>query len=639
MQAPRCMRVLSMTIRPLILALALAAIALAAPPAFAECKFQKLAEVPVTMDGLRPIVTAKLHGQDAKFMIDTGAFFGFVSDDAAPRYGLKKSIAPFGMTIRGIGGGQADARAVEADSLEFAGARWRNIQFLAGGRVGHGEVVGVIGQNLLGAFDMEYDFANGVLRFFKPDGCEKSNLAYWSSGMALQRISFDNPGRFVQQVKTQARVNGQSIRVTLDSGSPVSFLNRTAAARAGVEPNSPGVVDAGVTYGIYGRGQETYLAPFPSFAIGDEEIKNTRLRVAKIDLTDSDMLLGADFFLSHRILVAKSQSKIYITYNGGPVFRLDRAAASQGVASTDAKLGEAKAGEPKTGETKAVEAKAGEAKAGETKMADAASPSAAELARRAAAAAARREFAQAIDDYTRAIALAPDDAANYHARALARLNARQPVLAMADLDQALKRAPEDVQALMLRGELYLNAKDPVRGRADFEAAMKLAPQNRDLLLNVGAGYTRAGLFEEGVKEFDSWIAAHPKNENLPQVLNARCWTRAAWGKELEAALADCDAALRKDPITTVMQNRALVLLRLGRLDEAIAQYNAALKLQPRAAWSLYGRGLAEQKKGQGAAAGADIQAATAIAPGLPAEARRYGLAAEATAAPAAPTKS
>ena len=123
------------------------------------------------------------------------------------------------------------------------------------------------------------------------------------------------------------------------------------------------------------------------------------------------------------------------------------------------------------------------------------------------------------------------------------------------------------------------------------------------------------------------------------MLNARCWTRAAWGKELELALADCDAALRKDPITTVMQNRALVLLRLGRVDEAIAQYNAALKLQPRAAWSLYGRGLAEQKKGLVSAAEADIAAATAIAPNLPAEAKRYGLTAEAAAAPAAPAKS
>ena len=37
------------------------------------------------------------------------------------------------------------------------------------------------------------------------------------------------------------------------------------------------------------------------------------------------MLIGADFFLSHRIYVASSQRKLYFTYNGGPVFNLARA--------------------------------------------------------------------------------------------------------------------------------------------------------------------------------------------------------------------------------------------------------------------------------------------------------------------------
>jgi hypothetical protein len=37
-----------------------------------------------------------------------------------------------------------------------------------------------------------------------------------------------------------------------------------------------------------------------------------------------DMVLGADFFLTHRIYVANNQQKMYFTYNGGPVFDLSR---------------------------------------------------------------------------------------------------------------------------------------------------------------------------------------------------------------------------------------------------------------------------------------------------------------------------
>jgi hypothetical protein len=32
------------------------------------------------------------------------------------------------------------------------------------------------------------------------------------------------------------------------------------------------------------------------------------------------MLLGADFLRSHRVLVARSQAKMYFTYEGGTVF-------------------------------------------------------------------------------------------------------------------------------------------------------------------------------------------------------------------------------------------------------------------------------------------------------------------------------
>jgi hypothetical protein len=43
---------------------------------------------------------------------------------------------------------------------------------------------------------------------------------------------------------------------------------------------------------------------------------------------DFDMLLGADFFLSHHILISNSQHKLYFTYNGGPVFDLTMGAAA-----------------------------------------------------------------------------------------------------------------------------------------------------------------------------------------------------------------------------------------------------------------------------------------------------------------------
>jgi len=60
--------------------------------------------------------------------------------------------------------------------------------------------------------------------------------------------------------------------------------------------------------------------------------------------------------------------------------------------------------------------------------------------------------------------------------------------------------------------------------------------------------------------------------------------------------------------------RGLVLLKLGRLDEAIADYDAALKVYAKGPTALYGRGVAKRKKGDVAGGDADIAAAKAIKP-------------------------
>ncbi len=599
-----------------LLAVVLGAAALAgAGSAMADCKFAKVVEVPVTLENFRAVVATKMNGQDTRLFIDTGAFFSAVSDDAAKQLGLKPSTAPFGLQIGGIGGTMQGARAVEAKDFSFANAGFHDMQFLVGGRVGGAGLAGVIGENILSPFDVEYDFANGVMRFFRAEGCGDANLAYWSSGKALSRLSLDAPGsgRYVSQLRTRGKVNGRAIQVVLDTGVPLSVLSRIAAERVGITSASPGVESAGISYGVYGQAQEDFIAPFSSFAIGDEEIKNTRLRISNIKLPETDMLLGLDFFLSHRVLVATSQKKIYFTYNGGPVFRLDQAPS------------------PRPSQT-AVAAEGPSTAPGAAAAAPNQAKVAAEIASRGSALATRRDYQAAIADYTQAIALQPSNAAYYRARALARLATGQQALAMADLDEALKQKPDDPDTLMSRGQLLLSNHDATRAKADFEAAMKLAPTNTDLIAAIANSYVYAGLYQDAIRQIDDWMTTHLKGYDTSGAQVSRCYARAAWGKELDLALADCDAALRKDRNSVFMQTRGLVLLRMGRLDEAIAQYAAAVKLQPRDAVALYGRGVAELKKGAKTEGETDIAAARAITPTVAEQFKRLGVTPEESAA-------
>ena len=89
----------------------------------------------------------------------------------------------------------------------------------------------------------------------------------------------------------------RKIRVMFDTGAAYSTLTRSAARRAGITPASAGVMNGGLWAGQVAK-PETWIGPFASFKIGEEEIQNTRLRFADADLfADADMLIGVDFFL------------------------------------------------------------------------------------------------------------------------------------------------------------------------------------------------------------------------------------------------------------------------------------------------------------------------------------------------------
>jgi len=529
---------------------------------------------------------------------------------------MSRGMTPFGLQVRGVNG-SASVEVYVAQDFSLADIPLHKVEFLVGGRELASEAAGVLGENVLGLLDVEYDFANGVIRLFKPENCGEANLAYWSAGKALSVLPIERPETPLKRfILAKASVNGQPIRVEFDSGAGRSVLTRQAAERAGIHLNSEDVEAGGLSYGFGRRALETWISPVSNFTIGGEQIQNTRLRVGNIELDHEDMLLGADFFLSHRIYVSNSQHRVYFTYNGGPVFRLDQ--ARQVALAKDAPQGGAGVA---TGPASEGAAKA-----------DAAPADAAGFARRGSALAARRDFSAAIADFSRAIELEPQVAQHYYDRALARLAARQPVLAMSDLDQGLKLKPDDPRGLEIRGELYLAGGDIPLGRKDFEAALKAAPQDAELGLRVAGAYERHDLFEPAIAQYDAWIAAHPKTDRTAQALNGRCWARALWNKELDKALADCNAALKQGLTNSnVLDSRGLTHLRLGQFEAAIADYDASLKLQPRSAWSLYGRGLAKRKKGDAAGAEADIKAALAIQPNLINAVRRYGLAVEAAA--------
>jgi predicted aspartyl protease len=289
----------------------------------AECTVAKIAELKVTMNGMRPVVTAQINGADGSFIVDSGSFYNIISAAGAAHYSLRAAPAP-NWLIEGNADSRARPMVVMIDDLMVSGYPVKHMDFLVGGNGGGSGILGVLGLSILQNYDVEYDLGNGFIRLLRADHCAKTGLVYWAksdqthSEMDIQAVTSAEPFT----VGT-AMLNGSQIRVLFDSGANASRISPQAARAAGLKTDPADLIDAGYAAGIGRVAVRTHIAPFASFKVGDEEIRNLRLRIGDTG-NGTDMLLGADFFLSHRIYVANSQQKLYFTYNGGPVFSASR---------------------------------------------------------------------------------------------------------------------------------------------------------------------------------------------------------------------------------------------------------------------------------------------------------------------------
>lgn len=571
-----------------------------------RCRLVMSPPVPVKMDNLRPVIAADIDGVEARFMVDTGSHWDFLSPAAATELKLPLSDAPPGYYVSGIGGSFVPKIAT-AKTFSVAGISGHDAEFLVGNNEFGGGIVGILGQNIFRLTDVDFDFANGVLRFVRPQHCGDQILAYWATTQTITEVPVNWTSRQQSHLIAKAAINGHTIHVVFDSGAWRSILSLDAARRAGITPESPGVVPAGATIGLGSKVVKVWAAPIDKFEIGGEAIEHTHLLIGDIGLEDADMLLGSDFFLAHHIYVAYSQDKVYFTYNGGPVFdvnALPPAGAKTPADSTPA--------------------------AGATAISNAPTD-AAGFMRRGMADASRGELAQAIMDLTRACQLEPADADCHFQRGLAYWRHSQPQPALADFTAAIQRRPADFDAYLARAQLEM-AKQPDAAASDLDVVDRIAPQQADLRLQLARLYGVAGEYAGAVHQYDLWIEYHPNDINLPYALSNRCGSEAEANVDVDRALDDCNTALqliRKSGMAQMsaltLINRGLVYLRQGRLDDAIGDYDAALKQNPKLASSLFGRALAELGKGEKAQGQADIAEAERLNPKVADFFARFGL--------------
>jgi tetratricopeptide (TPR) repeat protein len=191
---------------------------------------------------------------------------------------------------------------------------------------------------------------------------------------------------------------------------------------------------------------------------------------------------------------------------------------------------------------------------------------------------------------------------------------------LADLDAGLKVDPDNPAIQMEKARLLVRSGN-AKGALDILDRVKRDPDD------LRAGVERAVLLYKAGRTGDatSLLQQLHSQAKSAQLLNALCWAQATEDVMLDAALQDCREALKLDPSAgSYLDSLGMVLLKLGKLDEALQAYNEAIAKEHGAA-SLMGRSFVYRRKGDQARADADAAAARRLSHGIDDTFADYGL--------------
>jgi tetratricopeptide (TPR) repeat protein len=253
------------------------------------------------------------------------------------------------------------------------------------------------------------------------------------------------------------------------------------------------------------------------------------------------------------------------------------------------------------------------------------------------------------------IALKPDDPNRYLARAVFYEGTFQRNLALADLDKAVTLDGSSSN-YMRRGLLLETMGQKDKAAADYQAALGIDPALKSAIIRLGllkmdAGQKDAALapVDEHLANADEdkpdWLgikadllaraadangALAAMNEAIElksanaELFNERCWIKGTLAVQLDSAIQDCTRAVElTENNTAELDSRAMVYFRLNRLNDALADLNAALDRNPISPGSLYLRAVVERKLGKAHDADEDATNARKLEPTIDEEYGRW----------------
>lgn len=313
---------------PLLRMIAASPFLLAASGALAQqesaprCHYNNIVTLPLKYSGPSLDLTTEgtINRRPASFLVSTGSQDILLTRSGATRHGLDWRATAG--TALGVGG---HARIYRTRLAEFTvgPGRAQDVYMKILGDFGSpAHYDGIAGAHFLFQSDLEFDLSGKKIRFFRQQHCKDTFLAYWDPNAYV--LPYEQAYADHRNPQFTVMLNGVKLRASISSGAAATSVTLDAARRAGLKLDDAGVERAGAIGGTGADKVERWTASFDTLEIGAETIRNARIGIVDTDDLKVDLLLCADFLRTHRVLFARSQQRLYISYLGGEPFQQTR---------------------------------------------------------------------------------------------------------------------------------------------------------------------------------------------------------------------------------------------------------------------------------------------------------------------------
>ncbi|HQT87001.1 MAG TPA: retroviral-like aspartic protease family protein [Acidiphilium sp.] len=286
-------------------------LALAGCAAQSTCPPKPVALLTISFRHGEPVFPARINGQPATMLFDTGAIISSVSPAGVKQFHLPV-VFDRRLTLNGVGGSAHNATA-QVKTLAFGGAiagglRMPIVRAPVNSDPDQSAVSGAIGNDILAHYDEDIDFPADQVFLLKTGYC--STLKPWSGPAATVHFEL---ARGNSAIEFAMQINGHPVTALLDTGATNTVLSPGTFARISRHGPRPHRLGTHFTTGIGAHHAKVTAYRLQRLSIGGVRLKHPVVTVLNHAVLPFGLvILGENFIRRHELFIDHQTNTLYI---------------------------------------------------------------------------------------------------------------------------------------------------------------------------------------------------------------------------------------------------------------------------------------------------------------------------------------